>query len=436
MHAFRYQGIQGNGPVSGTIEATDRREALRQLGARGIFPSSLEALPSSTPASAAPPATKPSSTKSPPTNSPHPSSQAGTTATGTAPARFRLGSGIRRKEITALTRELAALLAAAIPIPQALASIAEEEPNPALRSVLGEISADVKGGVALSAALARHPHLFPSLYTSMVRVGEEAGALPRVVLDLADLLEHADEVRGEVTSAIAYPLFVLGFGIVTVVVLLTVVLPKLFSMLEEMLDVLPLPTLILLRISSVFSTGWPWILAGLVLAGTGLFAWLRTPAGAVAFDAFKLRLPVLGPLVRTAALSRFARTLGLLLKSGVSLLPSLRIVEATVGNRVLAAQIAQVAEETRSGNSLAAPLRSLGMFPRSAVQMIAAGEESGKLDDMLGKVAQIEERHLRARTKTLVSLLAPVLILIVGGVVGFMVIAILLPIFRMSRGIH
>lgn len=415
MNAFRYHGLLGNDPVNGVIEAEDRRDALRRLGERGVFPSRLESVsPSPTP-------TAPKSPAAPAHSNP--------------PA-FRLGSGIRRREITGFTRELAALLAAAIPIPQALSSIAEEESNPALRSVVDGISTEVKGGVALSAALSRHPKLFPPLYTSMVRVGEEAGALPHVMVDLADLLEHSDEIRGEVVSAVSYPLFVLGFGFVTVIVLLTVVLPKLFAMLEEMLDVLPLPTLILLRLSSFFAQWWPWLLVAAIAAIAGLVTWIRTPEGRLAWDTLRLRIPILGPLVRSAALSRFARTLGILLKSGVSLLPSLRIVEATVGNAVIASQIAQVGEETRGGNSLAAPLRKLGLFPRSAVQLIAAGEESGKLDDMLAKVAQIEERHLRARTKTLISLLAPILILLVGGVVGFMVIAILLPIFRMSRGIQ
>jgi len=421
MNAFRYQGIQSGGSVTGVIEAEDRREALRRLGERGVFASSLEAVGGTVARGNASGAAAASGS---------------TTVSADQPSGFRLGSGIRRREITGFTRELAALLAAAIPIPQALASIAEEESNPSLRAVIGGISSEVKGGVALSAALSRHPGQFPTLYTSMVRVGEEAGALPQVMADLAELMEHSDEIRGEVTSAIAYPLFVLGFGMITVVVLLTVVLPKLFSMLEEMLDVLPLPTLILLRVSGFFAAWWPWLLVGMVVGVGGVAAWIRTPRGRLAFDTFKLRLPVIGPLVRSAALSRFARTLGILLKSGVSLLPSLRIVENTVGNGFIALQVARVGEETRGGDSLAAPLRKLGLFPGSAVKMIAAGEESGKLDDMLGKVAQIEERHLRARTKTLISLLAPVLILVVGGVVGFMVIAILLPIFRMSRGIH
>lgn len=411
MNTFRYHGGTGpGGDASGVIEAEDRRTALRLLAARGIFPAALEA-----------------------------SGQAATAATVPAAlptTGIRFGTGIRRKEITAFSRELAALLGAAIPIPQALDGIADAETNPVFKAVLTGLAGEVRTGSSLSAALARHPKLFGNLYTSMVRVGEEAGALPRVIDDLADLLESTDEIRGEVVAAIAYPLFVLGFGFVTVLVLLTVVLPKLFAMLDEMLDVLPLPTLILLRVSGFFSQHWPWLLLGATGLGV-LFRWqIRTPAGALWWDAVKLRVPVLGPLVRTAALSRFARTLGILLKSGVSLLPALRIVEATVGNLVLAAQLARVGEETRGGDSLAAPLRKLGIFSQSAVQMIAAGEESGKLDEMLGKVALIEERHLRNQTKTLVSLLAPVLILIVGGVVGFMVLAILLPIFRLSRGIH
>jgi general secretion pathway protein F len=331
---------------------------------------------------------------------------------------------------------MSALLGAGIPIPQAIEAIASEEANPAMKAVVEQIAADVKTGISLSAAMANHPRLFSSLYTSMVRVGEEAGALPQVMRDLAELLEHDDEIRGEVVSAIAYPLFVLGFGIVTVVVLLTVVLPKLFSMLEEMLDALPLPTLILLRVSGFFSEYWPWLLLTVTGAVFGLRWHFKSAEGALQWDRFTLRVPVMGGLVRSAALSRFARTLGILVKSGVSLLPALKIVQTTVGNLVIGGQIAQVSEETRGGDSLAAPLRKLGIFPRSAVQMIAAGEESGQLADMLIKVAQIEERHLRARTRTLISLLAPILILIVGGVVGFMVIAILLPIFRMSRGIH
>ena len=414
MNAFRYQAIgQTGAAVQGIIEAEDRKAALRLLGQRGLFPSNLEICGTNGVTMAAP-----------------------GDASGKASAVGR-GRGVSRKDVTAFTRELSALVSAGIPIPQALDSLGEENENPTFRDVVLRIAESVQRGVALSAALEEHPKLFGKLYASMVRVGEEAGQLPVVMADLANLMEHEDEVRGEVKAAVAYPVFVLCFGFITVTILLTVVLPRLFSMLEEILPVLPLPTLILLRISNVLHRDWIAILlvSGAVVVG-GLWKFLSTPKGAEAWDKLKLRLPVVGSIFRAAALARFARTLGTLVKAGVSLLPALKIVENTIGNRVLAAQIARVAEETRGGDSLAGPLRKLGIFPRTVVQMIDVGEETGKLDEMLLKVAAIEERQMRADIKVLISLLAPVLIVGVGGVIGFMVIAILLPIFKMSSAMR
>jgi len=420
MGAFRYEAVGARGQaVSGQVEAEDRRAALAQLAGQGLFPRLVEACVGREGAPEA--AAGPASTE----NDFH-----------SAKSRFSIGTGIKRKEITAFTREMAALLGAAIPIPQALDGLEEGEENPALRGVLRQLVASVRKGVPLSAAMDEHPRIFSKLYTSMVRVGEEAGALQKVMSDLASLLEHEDELRGEVAGAVAYPVFVLGFGLVTVAVLLTVVLPRLFTMLRDMLDVLPLPTLILLNTSEFLQRYWLVILAALAGMALGLRWQLCTPQGAAARDRWKLRLPVIGPVFLSAALSRFARTLGTLVKSGVSLLPALKIVENTIGNIILARMIAAVSEETRGGDSLAAPLRKLGIFPKTAIQMISVGEESGKLDEMLLKVAEIEERGMRAKTKTLVSLLAPLLILLVGALVGFMVIAVLLPIFRMSRAIR
>jgi type II secretory pathway component PulF len=414
MNVFRYQAIDlMGGAVEGVIEADDRKAALHLLGERGLFPSNLQncstAKESSTPA------------------------VEGKTAWSQG---VRLGKSIKRKDITSFTREMSALLGAAIPIPQALSGLGEEEENPALRAVVLQLADSVRKGASFSAALDEHPRLFTQLYASMVRVGEEAGQLPKVMTDLADMMEHEDEVRGEVKAAVAYPVVVLGFGLVTVTILLTVVLPRLFSMLEEMMTALPLPTLILLKVSRFFHSYWPWVLAAAAGAVFGSRWYVRTPHGAEAWDRTKLRIPLVGHIIRGAALGRFARTLGTLVHSGVSLLPALKIVEQTIGNRILAAQIAQVAEETRGGDSLAAPLRKLALFPRTMVQMIDVGEETGKLDEMLLKVADIEERQMRARIKVVISLLAPALIVVVGGLVGFMVIAILLPIFRMSRAIH
>ncbi len=415
MSAFRYQAIAGNGaPVNGVIEAQDRRAALQQLGLQGLFPSRLEA---ATPSTAAANASSP-------------------TQTAASPAGWSFGSSVSRKDITAFSRQMAALIGASIPIPQALEGLGEEEENPALRAVLLDLATAVRTGASFSGALATQPRLFSKLYVSMILVGEESGALPAVMNDLADLLEQEAEVRSEVVSAVAYPLFVLGFGVLTVTVLLTVVLPKLFAMLQEMLTVLPWPTLVLLRVSKFLDHYWLAVLVALAGGAAGLRAYLKTPNGADFADRAKLRLPIMGGLFRAAALGRFARTLGTLVRSGVSLLPALKIVESTIGNRSLSRQIALATEETRGGSSLAASLRGLGIFPKSVVQMIAVGEETGKLDAMLLKVAAIEERQMRARTKTIISLLAPILIVVVGAIVGFMVIAVLLPIFRMSRGIH
>jgi len=414
MGEFRYQAVEASGAsVAGVIEAEDRKSALRLLGQRGLFPSLLELNATSERKADRLPA-----------------------ATAAPPAGSSVGGRIKRKDITALTREISALLEAGIPIPQALDSLGEEEENPALKAVILKTADSVRKGAALSSALEEHPKLFGKLYCSMVRVGEEGGVLPKVMTDLSGLLEHEDEVRDEIGLAVGYPIFVLCFGIITVTILLTFVLPRLFGMLQDMLPVLPLPTLILLNVSHGFHQYWPWLLIG---AGAVIFGsrwYFKTTQGAEVWDRIKLSLPMVGPAVRSAALSRFARTLGTLAQSGVSLLPALKIVENTIGNRILARQIANVAEETRGGDSLAAPLRKLHLFPRTMIQMIDVGEQTGKLDEMLLKVAENEERQMRVRTKAIISWLAPALIVVVGSAVGFIVIAILLPIFKMSSAIH
>ena len=416
MMRFRYKAIQADGIDSdGFIDADDRRDALKRLDVQGLFPSLLEVDQESA-----------SSIKQV-----EPSSQGNATSSS-----FRFGSGIKRKEVTAFTQEMAALLEAGITIPQALAAMKEEIDNPALKAVVQSLWESVHKGIALSTAMEVHQKQFSSLYVSMIRVGEEAGALHQVMQDVAELLEHEDDVRSEVVTAVAYPLFVLGFGVFTVILLLTVVLPRLFGMLNEMMDVLPLPTLVLLSVSGFAQQFW-WLILLVTGGGSyGLFAYSKTPRGRLTLDRLKLRLPLLGPVFTSSATSRFARTLGTLVKAGVSLLPSLKIVESTIGNQVLSDSIAHVTEETRKGDSLAAPLGKAQLFPRTAIQMIHVGEETGKLDVMLLKVASMEEKQMRARTKTLVSLLAPMLILVVGALVGFIVIALLLPIFKMSQTIH
>lgn len=412
---FRYQARDKTGAAtSGLIEARDRENALDVLAARGLFPLALEADSRARSAASTKASVKPADV---PTTGP------------------RTSPRISRKEITAFTRELASLLEASIPIPRALDGLGEQNENEKLRLVIQELNTRVRGGESLSTAMQRYPRLFPGFYSSMVAVGEEAGALDRVLSDLADLLENEDEMRGEVASAIAYPCFVLGLGLVTTFVLLAFVLPRLFTMLESMVAVLPLPTRILLAVAEFFDAYWLVMVGGLV-AGACVLRWYTlTPAGALRWDRLKLSLPVVGSLFRASALGRFARMLGTLEKSGVPLLQGLEVVRNTVGNHVVSQTIDTVAEETRGGDSLASPLRKAGLFPPTMIQMIAVGEETGQLDVMLLRVASMQERLLRGRSRAVISLLGPVLILIVGAIVGFIVIALLLPIFQMSQSL-
>lgn len=413
MPSYRYEARRSSGAaVKGSLDASDRQAALRQLSEQGIFPSVLESESLPSPRSV-------------------PVTSGAETAAGGAP-RHR----VRRKEIAVLTRELATMLAAGIPILSTLEGLRAEEEREGLRNLIGDLAAGVRRGEPLSTTMEMYPHLFSTLYTGMVRVGEEAGALGTVMSDLADLLEHEEELRGEVLGAVAYPVFVLVMGIVTAFILLAFVLPRLFEMLQEMIAVLPLPTRILLALSSVFQDHWPWLLAGAAGTILAVRAYLRSPGGGLLWDGCKLRLPVLGPVFQAAALGRFSRTLGTLTRSGVPLLPALGIVQKTVGNRRMSRAVEQAAEETRAGEPLASPLRRLGLFPATMVQMISVGEESGHLGDMLLRVADIQERYLRERSRTLISLLAPALIVLVGGLIGFIVIGLLLPIFQMSHSMR
>ena len=471
MTEFEYQAREPSGRlVSGEIRAVDRRGALRELAGRGLFPSRLDERGtarvrprSASPASASPASASlaaeaparplcderetsagtPASSRAPgPPAAPRPARSASPPAAPrpafveSAPVAGRLPRRVSRKEVTAFTRELATLLGAAIPIPRALAGLSEQEENEGLRFVIDELSMQVRGGRSLSEAMESFPRLFPKLYTSMIRVGEESGALDKVLVDLADLLEREDEMRAEVLGATAYPAFVLLMGIATTAVLLTFVLPRLFGMLEDMADALPAPTRVLLALSRFLESYWIVALGSVAIALVLVRMYFRSTVGALRLDGWKLSMPVVGPVFRAATLARLARTLGTLTHAGVSLLPALEIVRGTVGNRRVSDMVAQAAEETRGGDSLAAPLRRFGVFPPTMVQMIAVGEETGRLDSMLLKIAAIQEKLLAERSRTLISLLAPALILVVGALVGFIVIALLLPIFRMSQAIR
>ncbi len=433
--SFRYEARTKSGTASrGVVDAATRQAALNDLAGRGLFPTVL--VPEGSPGESEP-GRETGDAAGPVSGGP--------VSTGTVPAApaapvpldsERAKTRAKRKEVTAFTRELATLLAAAIPITKALEGLSEQNESEQLRAVIDQLASDVRGGKSLSESMRTFPRIFPVFYTSMVEVGEESGAIAQVLTDLADLLESEDEMRSEVTSAVAYPVFVLVLGFVTAFVLLAFVLPRLFSMLTEMVEVLPAPTRVLLAVADFFGSYWIAILVAIAAAGVAWRLYTRTPAGQLQWDTFKLQLPILGDLFQTSALARFTRMLGTLERSGVPLLQGLEVVRNTVGNLIVSRHIDQVTEETRGGDSLAAPLRRTGLLPPTMVQMIAVGEETGQLDTMLLRVAGMQEQLLRNRSKALISLLGPALILVVGAVVGFIVIALLLPIFQMSQALR
>ncbi len=341
----------------------------------------------------------------------------------------------RPREIASATRQLATLLHAGMALVPALDALVEQLRGEPLARVFARISDRISEGASLATALEEHPRLFPRLYVSMVRAGEAAGALEAVLKRLADILERRVALTGRVRSALVYPVFMSVFGFAVVVFLLYYVVPSLSKLLTDMNRALPWPTQALIAVS-----GWVehyfWAI-GLVAVGLiGLWRlWRRTSSGALAWDRLLLALPLAGPLLRKAAVARFARTLGVLLASGVDILDALDIVKRVVGNRVLEGVLQEARERVRHGAGLADPLRRSGAFPPVVYHMIATGEASGNLEEGLRNVATAFEEEVETNVDALTSLLEPVMILAMGLVVGFIVLAVLLPIFDINQAI-
>jgi general secretion pathway protein F len=349
---------------------------------------------------------------------------------------IKFGTGrVRLGDLANATRQLATLLSSGLPLMDSLTVIVEQEENPALHSALSSVRDAVREGASLADALKANPKAFSSLYVNMVSAGETSGALEITLARLADFLDDQVRFRGKFTAALAYPVLMTVIGVAVLFFLFSFVLPRVVGMFEDMKQQLPFITLALLFVVRMLSTFWWAIL--LVLGGTAFYLrrFFSTPAGKVWLDARLLRLPVFGTLIRMTAVSRFTRTLGTLLESGVPALTALDIVKSVVGNTVLADAIHKARENVREGEPIADPLRRSGLFPPVVVQMVAVGERSGELEKMLLKISDSFDRTVETRITALMSLLEPVIILVMGLVVGFIVIAIMLPILQMSSGV-
>jgi type II secretory pathway component PulF len=352
------------------------------------------------------------------------------------PASRRRGR-IRGRDVTVFTRQLAGLLKAGVPILRALDTIQQQTGNPALQSVLLELARGVRDGMTLSDSLARYPAAFPEVYVNMVRAGESAGMLDEVLISLAAARESDDELRSRVLGAVAYPALVMAVGALSVFVILTFFLPRIMGLFEGLAQTLPLPTRLVLAVSGLFSHHWGWLVAAAGVGALLLRRALRTEAGRLALDGGVLRAPLLGRFARDTDIVRFARTLALLVRAGISVDRALALAGNTLINRRLREAVAGATTETvQLGATIAAGFKRRPDIPDFVTSMVAVGEESGHLDDALTEVAAFYQRELDRDLRLVTTLLEPLLILLVGAVVGFIIFAMLLPIFQIGQAVR
>lgn len=416
MGQYSYKAVdQTGGHVSGVVEATDRRSAVAALTGSGHFVTEL--LDKTQPQQAA----------------------------GTTPSSFvlpdlshLLGGRVTSKDILAITTQLSTAVRAGLPLLNCLALIRKQQRRPAMQRLFDDMIQSVNAGKALSEAMAEHKEVFNPLYISMIRVGETGGILEQTSTQLAMILTREEKVRTNMKNASAYPIFVLVIGLVSAAVIVTGILPRILATVDVGFAAMPVPTKILMIISGfirmLFTSVAGWTVV--VTAIFGLFAlrrWTKT-AGKFQWDRFKLRIPVLGSVLRTIAVGRFARTLGALTQGGVTILEALGVVRDTLGNEVLARQIDEVAEEVKRGESLADPLEASGCFPPLLVQIVAVGEQTGKLDELLLNAADTFDTDADAAINRFMAIFPAILILLLALIVGFIIAAALLPIVMMSLG--
>lgn len=412
MPVYAYKGLNEKGRnVGGIIDADTAKNARLKLRKAGIYPTELN------------------------------ESREQVTATGAATGRLAglgrdlsgLFERITPQDLSLITRQLATLVGAGLPLVDCLGALIEQVDNARQKKVLSQVRERVVEGGTLADALKQHPVVFNDLYVNMVRAGEASGALDIVLVRLADYTERAAALRAKVRSALTYPVFM---GIVSMGILfflLSYVVPKMTRIFEETHAQLPAVTIVLLTISGFLSSYWWAILAAVGAAVATVRISIRTPAGRLRFDRLTLRIPYFGKVLKKVALARFARTLSTLLLGGIPLLQSLDIVKHVVSNLVLSNAIEDGRNSIREGQSVADPLKKSGLFPPLLVHMIAVGEKSGELEQMLARAADAYDTEVEASVSALSSVMEPVLVIFMGAVVLFIVMAILLPIFQLNE---
>ncbi|MHC4558085.1 MAG: type II secretion system F family protein [Planctomycetota bacterium] len=416
MGHFFYKAVDQRGEhVTGTIVAADRRSAVVSLVDKGHFVTDLA-----------------EEAGAPGVND--------VQKTALDLSRF-LKFGSRRvssKDVLAMTTQLSTALRAGLPLLNGLELIREQQQKPGMKAMLDELVNAVSSGQSLSEAMAKHEKVFSSLYLSMIRVGETGGILEQTTDQLAGILSRDEKIKTNMKNASAYPIFVLCIGLISVVIIITWVMPGIIRTISETGALLPWPTRLLLRISEIttalLTRFYGWIVLGAVGAGLYyLVRWTRT-VGKIKWDSFKLKIPVLGSVLRTIAVGRFARTLGALTKGGVIILEALGVVRDTLGNELLGREIDTVAEKVKRGESLAEPLKESGYFPPLLVQIVSIGEQTGKLDELLLNAADTFDADADSAISRFMAIFPALLILLLALVIGFIIVATLLPIVVMTLG--
>ena len=351
--------------------------------------------------------------------------------------QITIGGRVKAKDLTVFSRQFATMVNSGLSMLRCLYVLEEQTPNKKLAAVITEVRADVEAGISLSDSLEKHPRVFSKLYVSMVRAGELGGILDEVLNRLATQLEKEDSIRRAVKSAMVYPVLIGSFAIIVLIGMMLFLIPIFAGMYKELGNAkLPFLTRIMMGVSNAM-LAFPWdilILVAIIAAVYGLIRLKRTDRGTHAWDRMKLHIPMgIGEIIRKLAVARFSRTLGTLITSGVPILQAIEITGQAAGNAVIEDAMEDVQQSVKEGQSITAPLERVSVFPAMVTQMISVGEETGSLDAMLNKIADFYEDEVNAAVKSLTSILEPILMLFVGGLVGTVVISMYLPIFNMMN---
>jgi general secretion pathway protein F len=343
------------------------------------------------------------------------------------------GQRVTVPEMSLFTRQLASLVKANIPLVEALSALVDQTENEKLKVTISQVRQDVNEGSSLAKAVGSHPKVFDNIFVNMIEAGESSGTLGLVLLKLADLKEAQMRLRGKVKGAMTYPVIMIAVGVILMLVIFTAVIPKLAKVFESMNKPMPPITQGLIYLSDFIITWWFLIFGALFGIFTMFRNYIRSKKGRPKWDNFKLNAPVMGPLIRMVAVTRFASTMSALLGSGVPILTSMQISKNLVDSAPIADAIGQAKENITEGQSIAEPLRRSGQFPPMMIHMISIGEKTGELAEMLKNVASTYEDQINSKVESMTSLIEPIMIVAMGGMVGFIVISVLMPLMDMSN---